>query len=133
MSNKLRRTSKGDKAPAIRRNEFNDVIRHLEQKIYQLHVAIVETNYAARSASVGLYNFVEFLAKKDIIVKDEYKEFVEEQNKKSQLADEIRKDESLDQEQKIAKAKENDIPEDWVVEPEEAAKSEETETQKEPA
>ena len=115
MSNKLRRTGKGDKAPSVRRNEFNNTIRQLEQKIYQLHMAILEVNYVARAASAGVYNIVEFLTKKGIIAEPEYKQFLEEQQKKSQMAEEIRKDESLSREEKIAKAKENDIPEEWVV------------------
>ncbi len=127
MSNQLRRTSKGDKAPSVRRNEFNNTIRELEQKIYQLHMALLETNYIARSTSAGVFNLVEFLTKKGIVVEKEYKEFLEEQKKKSQLAEEIRKDEGLNREEKIAKAKKNKIPEDWVVdpEPEEAPQTEE--------
>ncbi len=87
MSNKLRRTSKGDKAPTVRRNEFNNTIRQLEQKIYQLHMALLETSYIARSASGGSFNLVEFLTQKGVVVEEEYKEFLAEQKKKSQLAE----------------------------------------------
>ena len=121
MSNKLRRTSKGDKAPAIRRTEFNDAVRGMEQKIYQIHSALVENIYMTRYASSSITNFIKFLTDKGIIVEEEYKAFVEEQTKKGKLADEIRADESLNKEEKIAKAKENDIPEEWVVDPEPAA------------
>ena len=125
MSNKLRRTGKGDKAPAVRRNEFNNTVRQLEQKIYQLHMGLVETSYMVRSTSASIYNFVEFLTKKGVVVKEEYEQFLEEQKQKSNLAEEIRKDGALSREEKIAKAKENDIPESWVVEPEAPAEDEE--------
>ncbi len=126
MSNKLRRTSKGDKAPSVRRNEFHDAIRSIDQKIYQIHTALVENIYITRYASSSITNFIKFLTDKGIVVEEEYKAFVEEQNKKNTLADEIRADENLSREEKIVKAKENDIPEEWVVDPEQPAQAEET-------
>jgi hypothetical protein len=62
--------------------------------------------------------FVDYLIKKDLIKEKDYKEYLEEVNTKMKLAEEIAKDESLSREEKIKKAKEKDIPEEWVVEKE---------------
>ncbi|MBI5788375.1 MAG: hypothetical protein HZA78_05925 [Candidatus Schekmanbacteria bacterium] len=123
MSNQLQRMAKGDKAPSVRRNEFNNAVHQLEQKIYHLHNALLENIYVARYASSNVTNFIKFLMEKGIVVETEYRQFVEEQNKKTRLAEEIRQDTTIDRTEKIARAKANNIPDEWVVEPEEAAKA----------
>jgi len=114
MSNPLRRTRKGDKAPAVRKDEFGEVTKHIQQ----LHYALVNNIYDVRHTNSRIYHLLRFLIKKGIISEPEYTQFLQEEKQKMDLAQTISKDESLSREQKMAKARENDIPEDWVVEPE---------------
>ena len=114
MSNPLRKSRKGDKSPAVRWDEFAKT----EQNIQRLNYALVDTIYNVRHINTRLYHLLRFLLKKGIIAEEEYNQFLQEEKRKLELAQEIAKDESLTREQKIAKAKDNDILEDWVVEPE---------------
>ena len=114
MSNPLRKTRKGDKSPAVRWDEFAKT----EQSIQRMNYALINTIYDVRHINTRLYHLLRFLLKKGIIAEEEYNQFLQEEKRKMELAQEIAKDESLSREQKIAKAKENDLPEDWVVEPE---------------
>jgi hypothetical protein len=115
MSNKLR------KAQATgRKDRLNQRINQLEQQLQQLQTVLVNTMYTARFASANLSNFVSFLVERGVFTERDYELFLEEIKRKSELAQEIIKDESLTQEEKIAKAREKDIPEEWVKEPSEA-------------
>lgn len=115
MSNRLSRARKGDKKPAIRQDEFISSMRALENKIQQLQYMIMENSYATKNIQSKFTFFIEYLTKKDVINEQDYKDYLKDLDEKMKLADEISKDESLSREDKISKAKEKDIPEDWVV------------------
>lgn len=115
MSNKLSRARKGDRKPAIRQDEFFRSIREMDDKLQRVHYMSL---YHLRNIENRFNLFVDYLIKKDLIKENDYKEYLEEINEKMKLADEIAKDESLSREEKIEKAKEKDIPEEWVVEKE---------------
>jgi hypothetical protein len=121
MSNKLRKTRKGDRHPVVRKDELNMRLAQMEQKLEQLQAVLINTMYTARYASANLNNFISFLIEQKVFTEKDYNAFLEEIKRKSELAQEIVQDKSLTLEQKIAKAKENNIPEEWVKPPEEKA------------
>ncbi len=122
MSNRLSRARKGDKRPAVRQDEFANSIRSMNDKLQQMHYMSL---YQMRNMETRFNFFVEYLTKKGIIEEQDYKDYLEDVDKKMKLAGEISKDESLSEEQRIAKAKENDIPEEWVIEQKEVSPQEE--------
>jgi hypothetical protein len=93
----------------------------MEQKIGQLQTLVINSMLTARNASVNLSNLINFLIERGVVSEREYELFIGEIKRKSELAQEIMRDESLSQEEKIAKAKENGIPEEWVKQPGEAS------------
>lgn len=115
MSNRLSRARKGDKKPVIRQDEFFKSIREMDDKLQRVHYLSL---YHLRNIENRFNLFVDYLIKKDLIKEKDYKEYLEEVNTKMKLAEDIAKDESLSREEKIKKAKEKDIPEEWVVEKE---------------
>lgn len=120
MSNRLSRARKGDKRPAVRQDEFVKSIRAMDEKVQRLQYMLMENIYHNRNIETKFNFFVQYLTKKGIIDDKDYKEYLDDINKKMKLAEEITKDESLGPEEKIAKAKQNDIPEEWVIEQKQA-------------
>jgi intergrase/recombinase len=92
----------------------------MDEKVQRLQYMLVENIYHNRNIETRFNFFVQYLTKKGIIDEKDYKEYLDDINKKMKLADEITKDESLSPEEKIAKAKQNDIPEEWVIEQKQA-------------
>ncbi|MFQ5645405.1 MAG: hypothetical protein ACE5GM_00600 [bacterium] len=125
MSNKLRR--KGDKSPSVRVTEFNNRLREVDQKFYQLYMLLQEADQSAKFASSQVYDFMQFCFQKGLVVEEEYKDFVKEQNEKRKTAGEIAKDGQLSDEEKIKKAEEKGIPSEWVVTPKPEDQAEEGE------
>ena len=114
MSNQLRGMRKGDKSPAVRMEQFRDVVR----KVEQIEMALVNNIYEDRNISLRLSMFVQFLIEKGVVKEADYREFLQVQQNKMNKAQEIRDNVELSREQKISMAKEQGIPESWVVEPE---------------
>ncbi len=113
MSNQLRKTRKGDRPG---KDKLNQRLNNMEQHMQQMQNVLVNTMYSARYATANHNNFVNFLIEKKIITEADYNAYLQEIKRKSDLAQEIMKDDSLSPEEKIVKAKENDIPEEWVKE-----------------
>ncbi len=117
MSNKLRKTQS-----TARKDRTNARLDQLEQQLQQTQTLLVNTMYSTRIASANLGNFINFLLEKKIVTEKDYNLYLQEIKRKSDLAKEIIDDGSLSQEEKIAKAKKEGIPEEWVKEQEEAPK-----------
>lgn len=124
MSNVLRNKSKKRNAPPVRKDEFDIVTRNIGQKLHQIQQAVAQNFQLSKFAASNIAYFVQFLIKKGVVSEEEFSVFTKEQHEKSLVAEEIRGNKEWSREEKIAKAKEKDIPEEWVVEPEAEEKPE---------
>ncbi len=116
MSNLTRKTRKGERSPAVRKDELNAYLNQIDQKMQQLQQLTINAIYAAQGNSAGLGNLINYLIENKVIDKNAYQAYLDEIKRKSKRAQEIQKDKDLSQEEKIAIAKTEDIPVEWVKE-----------------
>jgi len=114
MSSPFRKAGKVKSSPIKREDVIKDLQR-IHNKLTELQIGLMQVNNFSNETISGLYCLLKFLGKKNIIDDNEYKEFLKEQNDKAKIIAEINNNKELTYEQKIEKAKENNIEEEFII------------------